>query len=362
MSSLVKRGGFWQRLLFLIARLFVRPVSQDQSPRRIALLRFDKRLGEVLLQTPLFAALRQARPDVEIIAVTHPALCPLLQNQPHVDQVLPLSMRGFPFAPSAWRMLLGLRSLRVDCAIDCGNYEVLSTSQALATLISGAPCRVGFDRGGAAARQIYSQTVEPGDDEPSERHQRLRLLTAMNIQCDLETSMLYVPGASHSPEIHKLLEEMRHEDYALINPGGRLAWRRVGVDVFAAAGQKLLQSGLRPLVVWGPGERELAMKLCMHIGAHARLAPPSSVDELAALMAASKAVVSNNSGPMHLALAVNTPTLGVFLDMPSARWGDNRPPHAIVDLSGRQDPKSDLEQAVAVFLATLNELAAQPKG
>lgn len=351
MSALVKRGGFFQSLIFWFARLWLRSAKQVSQPRRIALLRFDKRLGEVLLQTPLFKALRRGDPDAEIIAVTHPSLCFLLHQQPDVDRVVPLSLRGFPFAPSAWRMLFELRALRVDCAIDCGNYQVLSTTQALATLFSGAPCRIGFDRGGPAARQIYSQPVPVAEDEVSERRQRLRLLAALNLQPDLNSSMRYVPGSEHSPEIHKLLDEMGQESYVLINPGGRLAWRRVGPEVFAPMGKLLLQADLRPLVVWGPGERELAMQLCMLIGPQARLAPPSSVDELAALMAASRAVVSNNSGPMHLAIAVGTPTLGVFLDMPSPRWGEERAPHAIVDLSQANAPEEILRQACENFLS-----------
>lgn len=361
MASLIKRGGVLQRWLFGLFRLGLRKVREPGQAlaraQRIALLRFDKRLGEVLLQTPLFAALRAAFPEAELIAVTHPRFAQLLTGQPHINSVQSLNMRGFPFSLTAWRGLMALRASRVDLAIDCANYNVLSTGQAIATLFSGAAQRVGFDRGQDHETLIYSTVVSPLENDASERRQRLHLLSALGHDVDLNTPLRYHPRQSQSPEVLSLLAEMKNSPFVVINPGGRLAWRRVSPEIFAAAGQALLDRQLRPLVVWGPDEKDLAMSLCINMGPRARLAPPTSVDDLALVMTNAKATISNNSGPMHLAIAVGSPTLGVFLDMPSDRWGETRPPHAVVDLSGDADPEQRLQAAVGKFV---DDLAVDP--
>jgi ADP-heptose:LPS heptosyltransferase len=65
----------------------------------------------------------------------------------------------------------------------------------------------------------------------------------------------------------------------------------------------------------------------------AQLAPPTDLDGLAALLAAAGCTVCNNSGPMHLSVAVGAPTLALFLKMDPDRWGYRESPHAVLDLT-----------------------------
>src|SRR5207237_1031036 len=114
--------------------------------------------------------------------------------------------------------------------------------------------------------------------------------------------------------------------------GGRLDWRRVPLEVFAAAARSLAQRGIRPIITWGPGEEDLARSVYAAVPG-AMLAPRTNLDELAALMAAARLTVCNNTGPMHLSVAVGTPTLGLFLHMEVERWGHAGPPHHMLDLT-----------------------------
>jgi ADP-heptose:LPS heptosyltransferase len=136
----------------------------------------------------------------------------------------------------------------------------------------------------------------------------------------------------------------------VLNPGGRLDWRRVPVELLAAAAHELLARGRQPVVVWGPGELDLAASICMAVRGRARLAPPTDVPELAALLRAAGCTVTTNSGPMHLSVAVGAPTLALFKDMPVARWGEAAPPHAVVDVSDPQRAGTALLDALDRFL------------
>lgn len=351
MSSVVPRGGLLQRLLLWLAGLLWRPrVRRDVGPQRIGLLRFDARVGELLLQTPLFVAIRRAQPEAQIVAIVHPRLAPLLAGQPAIDDVVPFEMRGFPWRPSSWRWARSLARSYLDVAIDCSNYTLLSTSHALATVLTRAPVRIGFARGGRRA-SCYTSMVAPLAEVASERRQRLRLLGALGIEAPDEP-LCYLPNGSVGPEVRQLLDDMmaRPRTFTILNPGGRLGWRRLTADALAAVGKRLLERGRQPVVVWGPGEQQAAIELCQQIGVKARLAPPTDIPALGALMAAAQCTVTHNSGPMHLSVAVGAPTLGIFKDMPAARWGYSEPPHALVDVSGTDDPRPLLIGALDRFL------------
>lgn len=73
--------------------------------------------------------------------------------------------------------------------------------------------------------------------------------------------------------------------------------------------------GDRALVAWGPGERELAEAI------GARLAPPTSLRELARLLRDAALVVGGDTGPLHLAAALGTPVVGLFGPTNPARNG-----------------------------------------
>ncbi|MFL5302751.1 MAG: glycosyltransferase family 9 protein, partial [Anaeromyxobacteraceae bacterium] len=116
--------------------------------------------------------------------------------------------------------------------------------------------------------------------------------------------------------------------YAVLNPGARMADRRWPPAAHAAVARGLLERGLAVVVVWGPGEEGLARGVAE--GSGAAFAPPTSLAELASLLRGARLCVSNNSGPMHLAVAVGVPTVGVFLGRESpARWGHLLPAFAV---------------------------------
>ncbi len=102
-----------------------------------------------------------------------------------------------------------------------------------------------------------------------------------------------------------------------------MADRRWPPAAHAAVARGLLERGLAVLVVWGPGEEGVARAVAE--SSQARLAPPTNLAELAGLLRRARLCVSNNSGPMHLAVAVGTPTVGVFLSGDARRWSHDLP-------------------------------------
>src|SRR5205807_579994 len=96
--------------------------------------------------------------------------------------------------------------------------------------------------------------------------------------------------------------------------------------VFIAASKALVELGRPPLITWGPGEEALAAQVAGAANGSV-LAPPTSLDDLAALMRAGGLTVCNNTGPMHLSVAVGCKTIALFLNMPIGRWSYQQVPH-----------------------------------
>lgn len=80
-------------------------------------------------------------------------------------------------------------------------------------------------------------------------------------------------------------------------------------------------SGEKPLVVWGSPHEEIVATRIVRQAGHGIIAPRTTIPQLAALLAQGRIVVSGDTGPLHLALAVGTPALGLFGPVPALRNG-----------------------------------------
>ncbi|HET9155763.1 MAG TPA: glycosyltransferase family 9 protein, partial [Myxococcaceae bacterium] len=216
-----------------------------------------------------------------------------------------------------------------DVVVDCGNWEVPSVTSALVSrLVAGGAEVIG--PAVAPTGPLHDIAVPARTDTCSELAQRLNLLSPLLAPPQLLPTFRTprVPAT-----LQPFLERVRARPHAVLVPGGRLGWRRIPPELFAVAARALAAAGRAVVVAWGPGEEELG-RAVVSASPAARLAPPTDLDGLAALLAAAGCTVCNNSGPMHLSVAVGAPTLAFFLKMDPERWGYLEAPNAVVDLSG----------------------------
>ncbi len=97
------------------------------------------------------------------------------------------------------------------------------------------------------------------------------------------------------------------------NPGTNRPAERWPAERFAELGALLAsRHDARICVFWGPGEKPLADGIAAAIGGAAVVAPPTSLKRLGAMFERCSLVVSNDSGPMHIAAALGVPTVGIF--------------------------------------------------
>ncbi len=297
------------------------------NARKILLIRVDPRLGNVLLTTPLARALKAGLPEGELHWLVAAKLVSAIQGLPYVDRVIPFEKRDFLVRP--WRavaLIRRIRAERYDVAIEASHWHAVSRTHLALARLSGAPMRIGHDRG--SARRFLTHAVPHHAEAVSDVDAKLELLSPLGLGAagkQLETPL----GSSTEDreEVQRALAAagVAEARWVALNPGGRKADHRWSPEGFGAVARKLADRDLVPVVFWGPGEEDIARAVIRASGGRAHLGPPTDVRQLAAAFRSSRAVVTNDTGPMHLAAAVGAPTIAVMLTADSDRWVHGQP-------------------------------------
>jgi lipopolysaccharide heptosyltransferase I len=292
-------------------------------PQRILLVRLSA-IGDCVHGLPVLCALRARFPSAHIGWVVEGRTAELLQGHPALNQVFQVP-RGWLKSPAAvyqlWRQL---RAERFDVAID---LQGLSKS-AVAARLSGARRRIGFT--GCDGREISTwlnnEFVEPTATHVIDR--TLELLKPLGIEQPKVTFGL-ARSAADKDRINQLLSDLALTRFAVINTGAGWPSKLWPTDRFASAAQYLLsEHGLPVLVTWGSDdERIRANAIVQASEGAARLAPRVTLSQLAELFRRAALFLGSDTGPLHLAVAVGTPSVGLFGPASSERNGPYGHPH-----------------------------------
>jgi len=277
-------------------------------------------LGDIVHTWPLADALTRGEQPVELAWVVEEAFLPLVALHPGVVRAVPVATRRWrraPFAASTRREVIRARRLLREFAPQVAlDPQGLCKSAAWGWL-SGAPERVGLPRSlrrESLSGLCYTQTIAPS---PDVRH-------VIDINLSLAAAVGRAATYGASPDGTFLLGRERSKDASsavalLPGTGGKgKAWPAAS---FAALAREIAGRGLPVMVVWGPGERALAESIVAAAGRNVTLAPPTSLPELAALLARSAAVVGGDTGPVHLAASLGVATVAVFVATDPERNG-----------------------------------------
>ena len=264
-------------------------------------------LGDVVLTTPLFAALRRCFPQAHLDAVVTPQAAPLVEENPHLDGVLVYDKRG---GQTLFGMLRTLRAGNYDCLV----APHRSSRTALLTLGSRIARRVGF--ADAALAWAYHSRV-PRRLDLHEVDRNLLLLEGLGRSATEEDRQLTVEyTAAEASAVAACLERAgvdRREPLVGLCAGSVWETKRWLPEGFAAVGRQFASRGFRPILLGGPEDVELSAVIASQIGPRAVNAAGSTpLKALAAWMDRLALVVTNDSAPLHVAAARQVPTVAVF--------------------------------------------------
>ena len=278
------------------------------SPR-ILIVRLSA-IGDVIHGIPVACALRDALPHAFIGWVVEGRAGDLLVDHSALDRVIRVR-RGWLKSPrEVVRLRRRLQQLRFDTAID---LQCL-TKSAIAAWLSGARRRIGKagEDGRELSRWFHNELVAAGGTHVIEHY--LDMLGPLGIMSP--AVRFDVPESTRdAASMAGYLQSQRLADrrFVILKPGAGWPSKIWPAERYGELARDLAQThGLRSIAVWGTqDERPLAETIVASSGGHAVLAPPTSMTELAALCRRAALFVGSDTGPMHLAVAVGTPTISL---------------------------------------------------
>lgn len=304
----------------------------DRLPGRDlrSILVFKQRhIGDVLLSTPVFRALRASFPSAALTAVVNEGTEEMLTGNPDVDRIVIFRRsRRDAGGMARWkeeaRFLREVRSARAELAVQLTEGD----RGAILSLLSGARHRVGVAAvrpGLSGKRRIFTHLCPA---PPLHRHAVLRdldVLAAAGIP-PAELSLRFAFSAQdREGAIRKAMRAGLPEDvpFAVLQPTSRWTFKCWTDEGMAGVVGHLSRNGVFPVVTSGPAPEEAAMAgriLARSASGGALLAGALSLKELGALIASARLFLGVDSAPMHIAAAVGTPTVALFGPTGAYNW------------------------------------------
>ena len=302
-------------------------------PKRILVIRLD-RIGDVVLSTPVLQALRGAYPQAFIAMMVRPVCRELVEGHPHLNEAILYDRDGRHHGVvSTIRFALSLRRLRFDTALI---LHPTNRSHWIPWL-AGIPVRIGYDRkcGWLLTHRAGHRKHEGAKHEAE---YTLDLVRILGIEPPQPCPVVPI-HADADARVKRLLQEQGigpQDTVVAIHPSASSLSKRWSPDRFAQVADRLItERQARIILVAGPGHAEHAQAVERAMRHRPiNLAGQLSVGELACLFTRCRVLLSNDSGPVHVAAAVGIPVVDIFgRNQPGinpARWRALGPDHVVL--------------------------------
>jgi len=285
--------------------------------------------------TPAFASLAEAFPDATLTVLASPLNAPLLLGNPHVDEVLLYEPKGRDRSfVRRWQVLREIRRRRFDLVIAMRT----AWDTHLLTALSGARYRVGYGDKPFGRTLTHRLVGGHGRGRFHEVDRNLNLLDVLGVPRATRRPRLYLREEEREFAERWLRDRKVAEAFLLgIHVGASTDDRCYPEVRYAEAANALLADCHQPacvLVFGGPGDDARVESLRRALTFRNEGATSLSIRELMALMARCALMFVNDSGPMHMAAALDVPFVAVFGPGDYVRWMPENPTARLV----RPDP------------------------
>lgn len=280
-----------------------------------------RRIGDVLLTTPVLRALRRKFTDAQIDFLVEKPGAEILAANPYINNLLVYDKND------QFKWLRRIKAVKYDVILDfLGNPRT-----AWIVGLSGAKYRVGFKRAGRDF--VYTEKIIPDPIPKYVPAFKLDLLKPLgienkNVALDLQIS------ASAKDRINSFLanEKISESDTIIgISPTSRRQARRWLKPGFAGIADLLIQKyETKVIFLWGPGEETYIDDIINLMKNRPLKSPALTIAESIALTSKLKLFLGNDNGPMHIAQGLKIPTVVIFGPTQSANWSEPDPRNVLV--------------------------------
>jgi heptosyltransferase-1 len=295
--------------------------------RRILLIK-PSSLGDIVHALPAAIALKRRFPAASLTWLVKRQWADVLEGSSAVHHILAvdLSLRGWSAAIRA------VRAGQFDLVVD---LQGLFRSAVLGWL-SGAPVRVGFANGREGSPWFYTHKVAVVDPE-MHAVDRYLLIPRFLGGAPAPIGALDFPVAVNSGADKKVSEmllsagAMAGSPLVAINAGARWPTKQWPSSAFAEVADQLQDKGVRVVVIGSVAESHPASTVLSHMRTSPiDLVGQTSIKEVIALLRRAHLLITNDSGPMHVAAALGTAVVALFGPTDPLRTGPYGPGHRVL--------------------------------
>ena len=288
------------------------------------LIRSTNWIGDAVMTTPAVRAIRHNFPGARISLLAKPWVVPVFAHSPHVDEIIVFDAKGrHKGFGGTIRMARDLRTYRFDAAIFLQN----AIEAALIAFMAGIPVRIGFDTDARRLLLTHPVRCTKAIKTIHQTGYYLKMLEGAGLVTGPSSLELRV-GAQDRHAAEQILSTRG------ITPGHRVVGLNPSAtfgpakqwfpERYAALGDRLIREHDAVILIFGgPSDRELGRTISRMMTAPAiDLSGQTSLGEAMALIDRCDGFVTNDSGLMHVAAALNTPLVAIF---GSTNWTTTSP-------------------------------------
>lgn len=298
-------------------------MTEWSSAERVLAVRLDT-LGDVLMTTPAIRALKHAGPPGRTVTLLTSSPGSLLREYlPDVDEVIAYDAPWMKAEPAGRQTLAGdlltverLRGGRFDAAVLFTVFSQSPLPAALLCHLAGIPLRLAHCR--ENPYRLLTDWVPETEPESQVRHEvqrQLDLVGAVGASSLPAPLVMAVPPEAIVRAM-QLLERAGldlDEPWIVVHPGATAPSRRYPPDSFTAVVRELAEDGLRLVITGDAEEQALAEVMAEQAGGRAvSIAGQTSLQVLAGVISGARLLLANNTGPVHVAAALDVPVVDLY--------------------------------------------------
>ena len=259
-------------------------------------------IGDIVLSTIILDNLKAHFPSAQIDYLTELFTKSSVENNPLVHKVITIDKKEFPL-----KAALKIRKERYDMILDLWS----NPRSAQITFLSGVKYRVGFAYRGRKYAYNILATSSKGEHHSAEHN--LELLKAIDVPVISKKIHYYVNEKDdHVAKDFITKNFIPGKTIIGIIPSGGWPSKRCDATKWVEIGKAVMEkfnAGI--LILWGPGDENDSNYIKGDLPSSV-LAPKTTVSEMSGYIKNCSIILANDSGPMHIAAALNIPTLGIF--------------------------------------------------
>ncbi|MCE5244890.1 MAG: lipopolysaccharide heptosyltransferase II [Syntrophobacteraceae bacterium] len=275
---------------------------------RKILVRVPNWIGDAVMATPALSVIRASFPDARITLAANPVVAELFSHHPSCDEIAVFDKKG------AHRGFLG--SFRFSRELRSGGFDLAILLQnameaAILAAIAGIRLRAGYRSDGRGILLTHGIPLRKTDLRLHHTDYYLGMLERLGLPIRHDGLVLHCT----EEETAWARRQLGEGNWAAVNPGAAYgSAKRWFPERFAAVADAIRSEfGFRILLIGGPGEKEIGRQIESLMPARPfNMIGKTSVRQMMALLSLCRLMVTNDSGPMHVAAALRVPIAALF--------------------------------------------------